>query len=215
MTRIEFEGALHHVSGERPLVGGPGRLFEIHQDRLLPIELPFPDGVPLAMDGKGRLILGRPSGDRTVRRYHQGKLDATFGFRLEEVLSLAVSGNDLVVGFHSGLVQRIDHRTVPRIDYSRRLGLKANQLDVREDRISMAGPETVLFTHAGGILEKGPPSKRVRLRKNGYWIVGEGLQSGDRSLDPADLELNQVLDVVCGGETEWVLGEALVQLDPS
>ncbi len=213
MTRIEFEGDLSRVAGSRPFVGGPGRLFEIRSEKLVPIELPQPDGIPLAIDAEGRLILARTSGDRAVRRYREGKLDATYGFKLGDLLSLAVSGNDLVVAFRSGLVQRIDERTVPRIDYSRRLGLDAGPVDARGDRIAMAGKKSVIFNHEGVVLENVGSADRVRLRKEGSWAVGEGLRSGNRTLLPADLGLNRMHDVLCGGDSEWALGEALVRVD--
>ncbi len=215
MTRIEFEGDLHRVAGSRLYVGGAGRLFEITGKELVPVDLPHTDSFPLAVDDEGCLVLGRPSGDRMVRRYtSDGKLDATYGFTLDQILSVTVSGQDLIVGFHSGLVQRIDHQTVPRIDYSRRVGIVSNQMDALDGRIAVAGDPCTLFDSEGKILERLPRSRKVRLRKEGVWLLGEDLQGGERTIAPGDLGLSIIQDVICGRDVEWALGEALVQIDP-
>lgn len=214
MTRIEFEGELHRVAGSRPYVGRAGRLFEIIGCALTSIDLPHSDSFPLAVDKEGYLILGRPSGDRLVRRYTpEGGLDATYGFSLDSIHSLAVSGKDLIVAFHNGLVQRIDHQTVPRIDYSRRVGIISNQVDALDDRIAVAGASCTLFTTEGKVLEQLPGSKKIRLRKEGVWLLEEGLQAGGRTFSPGDLGLSMIQDVICGGKIEWALGESLVQID--
>ncbi len=215
MTRIEFEGDLHRVAGLRLYVGGAGRLFEIMGNELASIDIPHSDSFPLAVDEEGGLILGRPSGDRIVRRYTpDGKLDATYGFTLDQILSLAVSGKDLIVAFRNGLVQRIDHQTVPRIDYSRRVGIVSNQIDALDGRIAVAGESCTLFDSEGKVLERLPGSRKIRLRSDGVWLLEESLQGADRTITPGDLGLSMIQDVICGGDVEWALGEALVQIDP-
>jgi hypothetical protein len=215
VTRIEFEGDLHRVAGARLYVGGAGRLFEIIGNELSSIDLPHSDSFPLAVDEEGCLILGRPSGDRIVRRYtSDGKLDATYGFTLDQILSLAVSGKDLIVAFRNGLVQRVDGQTVPRIDYSRKVGMISNQLDALDGRIAVAGESCTLFDNEGTVLHRLSGSKKIRLRREGVWLLDDSLQGNDRTILPKDLGLTSIRDVVCGGGTEWALGEALVQIDP-
>lgn len=215
MTRIEFEGDFHRVAGSRLYVGGAGRLFEIIGKGLSSLDLPHSDSFPLAVDEEECLILGRPSGDRIIRRYTpDGKLDATYGFTLDQIVSLAVSGKDLIVAFRNGLVQRVDCQTVPRIDYSRRVGIISNQIDALAGRIAIAGELCTLFDFEGKVLEQLPGSRKIRLRKEGVWRLEEHLQGAERTITSGDLGLSTIQDVICGGTIEWALGEALVQIDP-
>ena len=200
------------VAGTRAAVGCPGALFEIRDRALHPYPLPHPDCVPLAIDGQGRLVAGRASGDRVVRRYRGRSLDGTFPFALDDILSLAVSGDRTIVVRKNGEAIGLDDRTVPRIDYSYRLRRRFVFVDASDDRIVFAGEETVVCDFEGNLLQRAPAASKLRFGSHGLWRIGPDLRCGRRIVRAEALGLREVRDVV-GGAEEWALGEALVRFE--
>ncbi|MBI2901837.1 MAG: hypothetical protein HYY17_16755 [Planctomycetes bacterium] len=210
--RIAFDGPLRRVAGPRPCVGRAGALFEIRGGELAPLPLPFADAIPLAIDAAGRLIAGRESGDRTVRRYRGESLDATYPLTVDEVASLGVCGNRVVAVRRDGTALGIDEATVPRVDYSHRLAMRFHFADGGDDRIALAGAETVVCDFEGRIMERHPAAAKVRLRPGGVWRIDGVLRLGERVFGPRDFGLAEIGDIVVA-DAEWALGEALVRME--
>lgn len=210
--RLELDRPLARVAGRRPCVGAPGVLYEIRERRLNPLPLPHPDCVPLAIDDDGRLIAGRTSGDRAVRRYRGNSLDGTYPFRLEEILSLAVAGNRVVVVRADGSALGLDEQTVPRVDYAYRFGRRFSFVDALGDRVAFAGEGVVVCDFEGRVRRRARGAVRVRLREEEYWRIEEGLRCGRKAVRPTSLGLSRIDDVVVGVE-EWAIGEALVRFE--
>lgn len=212
LERILLERPLERIAGARPIVGCPGAMFEIRERTLHPLSLPHGDTVPVAIDAQGRLIAGRTSGDRVVRRYREKSLDGTFPFTLDEIVSLAVCGDRTVVVKKNGEAIGLDERTVPRIDYSFRLNRRFRFVDGTEDRIALSGDESLVCDWKGSVLKHEPVAGRVRLGSRGLWRIGDDLRCGRRIVRPDDLHLREIRDVIAGAE-DWVLGEALVRFE--
>ena len=164
---------MNAIPGPTPLVGKPGALFEIRGGEFVPVPLPQPDFVPLAIDADGRLIAGRTTGDRQVRRYRGSSLEATYHFRLEMLRSLAVMGSRVIVVYVDGRAQGIDENTVPRIDYTQRLNRRFTFVDARDSRVAFAGEEILICDWDGAVLEKGAGAPRVRLLEKGFQPIHE------------------------------------------
>ncbi|GEM_PF-4940205 len=209
LARIDLEAPLRVVSGSRPLLARVGALYEIRYDSLLALPLPHEDCLPLAMDGSGRLLASRESGDRLIRRYRGGTMDATFPLIVDEVLSLAVDGDRVIAVKRDGTAVGFGEDTVPQVDFAWRLGARFRSCDARDGTIALAGAETVLCDFQGRVLERMPGASKGRFARNGLWRLENRWTTEHGTLDPEALGLAIVDDLV----GDWAVGEALVRFE--
>lgn len=214
LATLPLDLPVRRVAGLRPCVARPGAFFEIRGQALHPLPLPHDDCLALAVDGTGRLIASRESGDRYVRRYRDGRLDATYPFAIDQIVSLAVDEDRVTVVKRDGTALGFDSRTVPKVDYSFRLGGRFRFCDALGGRIALTGADTVICDAESGVIDRLPAASRVRLRPDGVWRIDDGLWLGTHRFEPGALGLHRIEDVIAGAE-EWAIGDALVRFEIS